>query len=131
MAKRLTPGLRRLVLHLPMADRLALLAELRQSVQEPARYAEGRLDYLADKMLQVSGVDVRKPGDRSNASVWPRYIFILIARQEGYSQSVIGKLLGRDHSSVCHGEQRMRTAFSTPAAYECELNLYNKFIEAL
>lgn len=114
-----------------MADRVALLAELRQSIQEPTRYAEGRLDYLADKMLEVSGVDVRLPGNRTLASVWPRYIFILVTRREGYSQSAIGDFMGRDHSTICAGEKRMAQAFETPAAYERELALYNQFVEAL
>lgn len=132
MAERLTPYLRRRVLDLPLADRLALLHELHTSVQQVEPKApDTRLDFLADKMQQVSGIDVRVRLDRSAAATWPRYLFIFIARREGYSQTAIGRAIGRDHSTICLAEQRVNEAFAMPGQYRREINLYNKFVEAL
>ena len=130
MAKRLTPALRRRVLDLPMADRAALLAELKASISTPDR-AAARLEYLADKMREVSGIDVRSEQCRDTACVWPRYIFAFVARREGFLQREIGEVLHRDHSSVCAAEKRVADAFGIPAAYANEIQLYNKYIESL
>lgn len=132
MAERLTPYLRRRVLDLPIADRLALLAELHTSVrQTESPRQDTRLDFLADKMREVSGVDVRSRMDRTAAATWPRYLFIFIARREGYSQTTIGRAIGRDHSTICLAEKRVNEAFAMPGLYKKEINLYNKFVESL
>ncbi len=131
MAKRLTPYLRRQVLDLPMADRLALLEALRVSIQVPNIGRASRLEFLADKMTEVSGVNIRETKDRSRRVVWTRYIFCFVARREGYSQTNIGEVIGRDHSTICYAERRVNEAFSIPAAYAPEIELYNKYIEAL
>lgn len=130
--QRLTPFLRRRVLDLPLADRLALLAELRLSVQQVESPAPAtRLDFLAERMREVSGVDVRERMDRTAAAIWPRYLFIFVARREGYSQTTIGRAIGRDHSTICLAEKRVNEAFALPGQYRKEINLYNKYIEAL
>lgn len=130
MAKRLTPQLLRSVLTLPMADRAVLLAELKTSIASPERNAE-RLDYLADKMLEVSGIDVRTAHRNEATSVWCRSIFAFVARREGFLQREIGEVLHRDHSSISCAEKRVSEAFEVPAAYNREIKLYNKYIEAL
>lgn len=130
MAKRLTPALRRRVLELPLADRLALAQEIRHSCAEPTTPAE-RLGYLADKMREVSGLDPRRITSRSQAAVWPLYLFIFVARREGFTQNAIGHTIGRDHSSISAAERRVSDAFKMPSAYAAELKLYNKYIDRL
>lgn len=131
MAKRITPYLRRRVLDLPLADRLALFVELRASIQVVPADHGSRLAYLADKMQDASGVNVREARDRTVAAVWPRNIFIFVARREGFSQSTIGRVIGRDHSSVCAAERRVSDAFASPSQYKNEIRLYNKFVDSL
>ena len=130
MAKRLTPSLLRSVLTLPMADRAVLLAELKSSIAAPERNAQ-RLGYLADKMLEVSGIDVRTDRRNDAAPVWCRSIFAFVARREGFLQREIGEVLRRDHSTICCAEKRVAGAFEVPAAYHNEIKLYNKYIDAL
>ena len=131
MAERLTPYLRRRVLDLPIADRVALMEQLRRSMAEPVADRRDRLDYLADRMEAVSGVDVRKCHDRSAGSLWPRYLFCFVARREGYQQTLVGKFVCRDHSTVCAAEKRVNDAFAAPDQYKFEIELYNKYIESL
>lgn len=130
LTKRLTPALRRRVLNLPLADRLALAQEIRHSCTEP-HTPEERLAYLADKMQEVSGLDPRHITSRSQAAVWPLYLFIFVARREGYTQEAIGRVIKRDHSSICAAEKKVNNAFAIPAAYANELKLYNKYIDKL
>ena len=92
---------------------------------------EGRLGYLADKLAELSGVDVRTRLDRKADAMLPRMAFVFAAREEGFTQEEIGRMIGRDHSSVLMSERRMRDIFSVPAAYKREINFYNKYIESL
>ena len=129
MAERLTPYLLRRALDLPLADKAVLMGHLRASIQAPASPAE-RLRYLSDKMQQVAGVSVDDNG-RQRDIVAARNIFVFVARREGFSQAIIGHFLGRDHSTVCLSEKRMREVFTYPKSYIDEITLYNKFVESL
>lgn len=116
-------------MRLPLADRIALLESLRGSVTEP-NSTDQRLTYLADKMRELSGVDVRKD-TREMQVATARFIFMFVARREGYSQNCIGRFIGRDHSTIAFAEKRMGDAFRLPDAYKLEIELYNKYIESL
>lgn len=130
MAERITPYLRRQVMRLPLEDRAALMEELRVSLVIPPAEPDKRLTYLADKMREVSGIDPRRDA-RFREVVNARTLFVFVARREGYSQHCIGAFLGRDHSTVCHAEKQVKDFFALPEVYRDEINLYNKFVEAL
>ena len=131
MDKRLTPYLRRRVLDLSMSDRVALMEDLRVSIQGPFVNRADRLKYLADTMNTISGVDIRGRWNRTSATVWPRNIFIFVALREGYSQSEVGREIHRNHSTVCHARNRVNEAFEMPEQYRDEITLYKKYIETL
>ena len=129
MAERLTPYLRRRVLGLPLADRMALLEELRGTMLERPDPAI-RLAYLVNKMQEAAGLDplARK---RDRPAVTARYILAFVARREGFSQTLIGTTMGLDHSSISYAEKRTREMFDYPEMYKDEISLYNKFVESL
>lgn len=131
MAERLTPYLRRRVLDLPLVDRLALSEAIRVSLQDPTPDRSERLAYLADRMAEASGIDVRTTLDRTQRTAWVRAIFCFVARREGFPQMEIGAFIHRDHSSVCNAERRVNEAFALPSIYRAEIKLYNKFVESL
>ena len=131
MAERLTPQLRRRALSLPLTDRLALAESLRVSLLVPGTdNPDERLRYLADMMDAVSGVDIREDTHRHSVT-WPRAVFVFIARREGFTQEAIGREIGRDHSTVCFLERKIRDIFTVPASYRDVIELYNKYTEML
>ena len=130
MAERLTPYLLRRVLDLPLADKAALMAHLKTSMNIGQESPSERLGFLAQRMEEVSGVDV-KEGSRRREVVTARFIFIFVARREGFTQEFVGSFLGRNHATVCQAEKKMRDAFTLPAIFQDEITLYNKFVEAL
>lgn len=129
MAERLTPYLLRRAMNLPLPDRIALMESLRGSVVTPTS-AEERLNYLAEKMKESVGIDVRE-NSRKREVVTARILFAFVARREGYSQNCIGEFIGRDHSTIAFFERRMKDVFSLPQMYREEIALYNKYIDAL
>lgn len=126
---RLTPWLRRRTLALPLADRLALIEALRGSIVAGYETRDQRLHQLAAKMQAISGQDVRT--NRKPAAVNARYVFSLIATQEGFTQSEIGRFLGRDHSTVHYMLGQMGRAFELPHQYPDTIALYNQFVNAI
>lgn len=130
MVKRLTPHLRRMVIDLPVADRVELIEALRTSLMSPEHCGVQRLRYMAEKMKAISGKDV-SVNSRDRRLVWARNIFIFVARREGFSQSDIGGFVGRDHSSVCAAEKRVNDMFACPECYEEEIRTYNLYTQSL
>jgi len=51
--------------------------------------------------------------------------------KEGYSYTDIGRMMGRDHSSVIHLVERKENALSVPGAYKSETEMFNRFNEIL
>ena len=129
MAERLTPYLLRRVRSLPLADKAALMGELRVAVGEPVK-AEERMRHLAEKMQEVAGVDVREDSSRREI-VTARTLFMFVARREGFTQETVGNFVGRDHATVWMAEKRMADIFAYPRMYRNEIMLYNKYIESL
>ena len=52
-------------------------------------------------------------------------------RQEGYGYCEIGRMLGRDHSTVIHLYNKMSDILSVPNAYRKEIEMWNEFIRLL
>ena len=129
MAERLTPYLLRRVRNLPLADKAALMGELRVAVGEPVK-AEERLRHLAEKINEVSGLDVREDSSRRDIVI-ARTLFMFVARREGFTQETVGNFVGRDHATVWMAEKRMEDIFAYPRLYKNEITLYNKYIESL
>ena len=130
MATRLTPHLYGRVMSLPLADRVALYEVLRTSFRTGRKDPKDRLQYLTDRMKDCAGVDV-KDASREVKYTWPRVVFVFVARREGFTESEIGRHIGRDHSTVHHLSDRMNAAFSLPSAFADVIELYNKYIDTL
>jgi len=52
-------------------------------------------------------------------------------REEGYGYCEIGRMLGRDHSTVIHLYNKMSDILSVPNAYRREIDMFRKFEELL
>ena len=130
MAERLTPQLRRRALALDLADRVALMETLRTSIAAGYDTRDQRLAQLAAAMQRCSGHDVRT-NRRPAAIVNARYVFALIANQEGFSQCEIARFLNRDHSTVHYMLDQMGKAFEMPHQYPDTIALYNQFVNEI
>lgn len=125
MQPRLTPYLRRRILALSVADRVALMADIGGSIFV-RNQREGRLAELRDAMLAITGIDVRDPR-RFADHVRARSVFCFVARMEGFGLQAIGDELGMDHSSAHYLAKRMTDALERPSLWSDYINLYNQF----
>lgn len=132
MAERLTPYLTRQVLALPMPDRVTLARILGDSLVPagPQRGTPERLEFLAGKMAGISGVDIHERTRRAEV-IRARVVFSLVATNEGFTTTNIGKYLGLDHATIVHYNKAMRDAFAVPNAWPEHIALYNEYINAI
>ncbi len=129
--ERLTPYLRRRVMHLSVEDRIILHREILTSIEHPDFVqTDVRLKRLADIMQVVSGCDVKNK-TRQADTIRARVIFVFVSRAEGFSQCAIGAFLGLDHSTISYMEKKMRDALDMPVAYQDYIALYNQFTNAI
>lgn len=84
------------------------------------------MDILSEKMLSLTGTDVRERG-RETKRVWRRALFIDAARDKGITLSRIGSYLGMSHSTVLHQQRKIKTALALPAAFKDIVEEYNKY----
>lgn len=129
-SERLTPYLRRKVLDLPLADKVALYRDLSKSIHIPEEKASKRMAVLRDRMLEQTGIDVLRR-TRLAEVVEARTVFVCVCQLEGYAQTQIARFLGKDHSTVCHAYKTMRNAFDYPQQYPTLIDLYNNFTKAI
>ena len=131
MQGRLTPYLRRRVMGLPLGDRMELVSMVLSASPRTEFPVASRLGFLADILRDVSGVDIRRSGDRSLPVTAARTVFVYAARREGFTQEEIGRFIGRNHSTVCCAEIRMRDALSAPRGNREHVELLDRFMKEL
>lgn len=62
-----------------------------------------KLEYIEDKVLQVTGLDEIRTKSRAHQYVLGRFLFCWFAREyTPYSYATIGAYLNRDHATVLH-----------------------------
>lgn len=120
-------GLMKQCLALPFGDRVELIGVLSASVavaraETPAqRYA-----YLKEQMERVIGMPIPNRGKESVYS-WARKMLGFQMSLDGYGDTAIGRLMGRDHSSVYFYRRSMKDALSLPDQYADIVETWNTF----
>lgn len=87
-------------------------------------------EYYIDSMSKILGSDMLTRC-RDAEYVWARYIVSYQMSIDGYSRSVIGKLMGLDHSTITHGIRKIEEMLAHPCFYVKENKIWKKYREAL
>lgn len=69
--------------------------------------------------------------ERSSDNTLIRSFVAYQMRKDGYSNSEIGRKMGRDHSSVTHLVRKFNDMLSVPAAYASEMEMFRDFEESI
>jgi len=88
-----------------------------------------RYDEVLDAAEKAVGVKLNPGRDAMTTTV--RSFVAYRLHKEGYSYTDIGRMMGRDHSSVIHLVERKENALSVPGAYKTENEMFNRFNELL
>ena len=105
-----------------------VLRRLRERYDCLAPIAERYAEVLA---AAEEAVGVKMNPGRNAMTTTVRSFVAYRLHKEGYSYTDIGRMMGRDHSSVIHLVERKENALSVPGAYKKETEMFNRFNELL
>lgn len=112
-------------LELKEHDKQRLIGILQESLT-PERSVDRRFNVLLEIAIELFGTGVMTRTHERESSLGRNMIAYQL-RQEGYSLVNIGKMLGRNHSSVLAMERRMKDVISLPHIMSHESGMWNKF----
>ena len=127
----MTRELKMRVMNLPPEDRKSLANDLIRSLDEPdPATPRTRFDELVAVIETVGGgpLDLKS---RDSVAVWRRAVVAYQLILEGYSESQVGRLLQKDHSTVHHMKRNMENAIAMPGMYRDVIWIWNKFKELI
>jgi len=104
------------------------LRRLRERYECLAPIAERYAEVLA---AAEEAVGIKMNPGRNAITTTVRSFVAYQLHKEGYSYTDIGRMMGRDHSSVIHLVERKENALSVPGAYKAEAAMYERFIKLL
>lgn len=82
-------------------------------------------------MERISGESLEtRARDREIADA-RNVLFYYLVKKLGYSSTLVGKFLGRDHSTVSHGCRVVKNALEVKVGYESILRIYEEFINQI
>ena len=112
------------ILGLPYQDRLSLFRSLKQSLRRPVDSNRGNV--LLGYMEEILGEPIKLKSGLSRF-VWARTMVAYQLTQERFSTLEIGRMLGKDHTTIIYMRDKMQDALSLPQAYRDILPIWNEF----
>lgn len=106
------------------------LIEILQDSLRPERTIDKRFNVLLDIATELCGTGITARTHEQYSSLGRNMIAYQL-RQEGYSLIRIGKMLGRNHSSVLAMERRMKDVLAFPHIMPHENEIWNEFQKRL
>ncbi len=91
-------------------------------------YSNDMADKLIDLIEKEYGVSPLTKY-RTRKATYARAAFAYRMRLAGMTLDAIGRIVGKDHSTVCHYLQIMEDAFAYPRQFTDLVQLWNKVIE--
>ena len=118
-------------LSLPMYERRALAHRIINSLQTEEHAISASERYKIIRSVVEKVLEHKISNSRHHLNVLSRMYIACIMQQDGYSTSVIGKLMKRDHTTIVQLQKRMKDMISVPAYYKKELEQYNTINQLL
>lgn len=116
-------------LSLPKEERERLSYMLNESLKEK-KNANRRFKELLEVATSLLGFGIDSKC-RDSSCVIGRMLIIYKMRQEGFSSTQIGLMLGRSHATILHFEKKMEDVFVYPEIFKIEIAYWNMFIKML
>lgn len=107
------------VCSLPLSERIFLMNRLQRSIElemvvEPEEWRYGRVKILVDAICEVMDLPVMVWNSRISSFVWARTMVAYELYLEGFTETEIGGMLQKDHSTINHLKQKMEDALKYP-----------------
>lgn len=117
-------------LELPYRERLSLCQALKDSIlkekNDPDHNHPNRGEFLLKKMEEILGEKIPVKS-RESRYVWARAMVAYQLTQEGFTTMEVGRMIGKDHSTIIYLRDRMRDALSFRQAYWDIVKIWETF----
>lgn len=116
-------------LELPYKLRSELCHTLMKSIREERRCRganNSRAEVLKGYMEEILGEPYQQDS-RDPVYVWARTMVAFQLGREGFTPSEIGRMLGKNHSTIIHLRHKMQDALDYAFAYKDVINIWKQF----
>lgn len=116
---------------LTLDEKQAVLAAVSQAIDHDTKTLKENsvVSKHLDTMKGFAGEDYLEGRRRENT--YARVVVSVCLKEAGYNISAIGKILGKDHSTIIHYMNMWKNAMSLPIVFRDLISLYNKYKAAL
>lgn len=119
---------------LSLQDKEELYSHLGQLIQEEKFYEENervrKMEEIRMAVCSAMGVSAYDPTDRKRQNVLVRVITANVLLMMGCTESSVGKIMKKDHSTIYHYRETMKSWLEFPGVYKQELNIWNQIKQA-
>ena len=115
---------------LSLQDKERLFSHLGQLIQEEKFYKENewvrKMEEIKMAVCSAMGIFSYDPTNRKRQNVLVRVITANILLRIGGSENSVGKIMKKDHSTIHHYREIMKSWLEYPGVYKQELNIWNQ-----
>ena len=115
---------------LSLREKEELYSHIGQLIQEEKFYKEDegvrKMEEIKMAVCSAMGVFAYDPTNRKRQNVIVRIITANVLLEMGYTENSVGKAMRKDHSTIHHYRETMKSWLEFPGVYKQELNIWNK-----
>ena len=115
---------------LSLREKEELYSHIGQLIQEEKFYKEDegvrKMEEIKMAVCSAMGVFAYDHTNRERQNVIVRVITANVLLEMGYTENSVGKAMRKDHSTIHHYRETMKSWLEFPGVYKQELNIWNK-----
>lgn len=119
---------------LSLQEKEELYSHIGQLIQEEKFYKENervrKMEEIKMAVCTAMGLYVYDPRNRERQNVVVRVITANVLLRMGCTETSVGKIMKKNHSTIHHYKETMNTWLNYPRYYEKELEIWNQIIQA-
>lgn len=119
---------------LSLQDKEKLYSHIGQLIQDEKFYKENervrKMEEIKMAVCSAMGVSAYDHTNRERQNVIVRVITANVLLRMGCTENSVGKIMKKDHSTIHHYRETMKSWLEFPGVYKQELNIWNQIKQA-
>ena len=117
-----------------LQDKESLFSHIGQLIQDEKFYKVNervrKMEEVKMSVCAAMNLTTYDPRSRKRENVIVRIITANILLRMGYTEDSVGKVMRKDHSTIHHYKETMKSWLEFPGLYKQELNIWNQIKQA-
>ena len=119
---------------LSLQDKESLFSHLGQLIQDEKFYKVNervrKMEEIKMAVCSAMGISAYDPTNRERQNIIVRVITANVLLRMGGTETSVGKIMKKDHSTIHHYREIMKSWLEYPGVYKQELNIWNQIKQA-